>query len=57
MNTVKGEHLNNVCEEMTWKGTRDGEGGDPGGKPKTCGIQKAETNMHLYQRILRGSIH
>lgn len=46
--------LSDVCEEMIWKGTRDGEGGDPGGRPETRSIQKAETNSHLYQRLLRG---
>ena len=34
MNSVKGKDLKDVCEEMTWKGVRDGEGRDAGEKPE-----------------------
>lgn len=43
-----------MCEEMIWKGNRDGEGGDAEGKPEANSIQKAENSSYLFERLLRG---
>lgn len=36
VNSVKGKCLEDVCEEVIWKGVRDREGRDIEGEPETC---------------------
>lgn len=54
MNSVKGKDLKDVCEEMTWKGVRDGEGGDTGEKNRKGVYKGQKLIVNSMLRLWRG---